>query len=112
MRYIASMTTPQVVATSPSPSRRIAAEIRAEAARQGLSLRRMSLALGKSQPWMTRRVSITADVDMTLEELDLIAAVLGVTAGELLTRAAVMSDRTQPVTNRYPITGGDLDAAA
>lgn len=98
MRYISSMTTTQTVANSPSPSRRIAAEIRAEAARQGMSLRRLSLALGKSQPWVTRRISMTADVDMTFEELDDIARALSVSVGTLLAAADYAGAGS---TNRY-----------
>lgn len=68
-----------------SPSRRAAAKIRAEAAYQGISLREVARRLGVSQMWLSRRVKVGADVDLTLEEIDRIAGALDVTAEQLLT---------------------------
>jgi transcriptional regulator with XRE-family HTH domain len=68
----------------PSPSRSIAAEVRAEVARQGLSLRKLALQLGVSHAWVTRRVSFGADVDLTLEDVDRLAAALGVPTTRLI----------------------------
>lgn len=56
----------------------VAAEIRAQIARKGLSGRQLAFRLGKSQPWMSRR--LTGDVAFDVNELDQIAAVLGVSA--------------------------------
>jgi transcriptional regulator with XRE-family HTH domain len=77
----------QTTATAPGPSRRIAAEIRAELARQGLSSRRLALALGVSYQWVNRRISPKADVDLTFEEVDLIAGAIGVPATKLVVPA-------------------------
>lgn len=84
-----------------SPSRRIAAEVRAEAARQGISLREVARRLDVSQMWLSRRVKVTADVDLTFEELERIAAVLDVPVERLL--GGWLSDKPHgaAVTNRY-----------
>lgn len=67
-----------------SPSRRIAAEVRAEAARQGVSIREIARRLGVSQMWISRRVKLNGDVDLTFEELVRIAEALGVPAERLM----------------------------
>lgn len=59
----------------------VAGEIRAHAARRGLSGRQLAFQLGKSQPWMSRR--LTGEVPFDVEELDAVAALLGVTPREL-----------------------------
>lgn len=48
-----------------------------------------------SQPWLTRRVKVNADVDLTFEEIERIAAALGVPAGQLITAAGWPGDVTQ-----------------
>lgn len=68
----------------------------------------MSLALGKSQPWMTRRISMSADVNITLEELDAIAGVLGVSVAKLLAAADYAGASN---TNRYPLDSSLPEAA-
>lgn len=68
-------------------SARIAAEIRAEAARQGRSVRELARDMDVSQPWLSRRVSVTADVDLKVNEIEDIAAALGVPTRQLLTAA-------------------------
>lgn len=89
-----------------SPSRRIAAEVRAEAARQGISLREVARRLDVSQMWLSRRVKVTADVDLTFEELDRIAGALGVSVDQLIANSGWLSDRPHvaAVTNRYSLT--------
>jgi transcriptional regulator with XRE-family HTH domain len=82
-----------------SPSRRIAAEIRAEAARQGVSIREVARRLEVSQMWLSRRVKVDGDVDMTFEELVRIAAALDVPLDRLLSAAG------WPVTYGYPSLG-------
>lgn len=81
-----------------SPSRRIAAEIRAEAARQGLSIREVARRLEVSQMWLSRRIKVTADVDLTFEELTRIAEALGVPAERLIANSGWL-------TNRYALAG-------
>lgn len=65
-------------------SQKIAAEIRAEAGRQGVSIREVARTLGVSQPWLARRVSIHADVDLKVNEIELIATALGTTSQRLI----------------------------
>lgn len=59
----------------------VAGEIRAHAARKGLSGRQLAFQLGKSQPWMSRR--LTGEVALDVAELDIIATVLGVSPRDL-----------------------------
>lgn len=59
----------------------VAGEIRAHAARKGLSGRQMAFQLGKSQPWMSRR--LTGEIPFDVEELDAVAAILDVAPREL-----------------------------
>lgn len=59
----------------------VAGEIRAHAARRGLSGRQMAFQLGKSQPWMSRR--LTGEIPFDVEELDAVAAILGVAPRDL-----------------------------
>lgn len=53
----------------------VAGEIRALIARRGTSGRQLALRMGKSQPWMSRR--LTGDVAFDIAELDQIAGLLG-----------------------------------
>lgn len=76
-------------------SQRIAAEIRAEAGRQGVSIREVARTLGVSQPWLSRRVSIHADVDLKVDEIDRIAEALGTTAQKLIAASGWL-------THQYP----------
>jgi transcriptional regulator with XRE-family HTH domain len=69
------------------PSRRLAAEIRAELARRGLSNRRFAMMLGVNYMWVNRRIGMSANQDLTLEDLDRIAAALGVPTGQLVAAA-------------------------
>jgi transcriptional regulator with XRE-family HTH domain len=59
----------------------VAGEIRAHAARKGLSGRQLAFQLGKSQPWMSRR--LTGEIPFDVEELDAVAAILNVAPREL-----------------------------
>lgn len=59
----------------------VAGEIRAHAARKGFSGRQLAFQLGKSQPWMSRR--LTGEVPFDVEELDAVAAILGVAPRDL-----------------------------
>lgn len=93
---------PQTSATSA----RIAAEIRAEAARQGLSIRQLARKMTVSQPWLSRRVSITADVDLKVNEIEQIADALTVPVGKLLAAAGWPGSTPPPAvaspTPQYP----------
>ncbi|WP_415131755.1 helix-turn-helix domain-containing protein [Microbacterium sp.] len=54
----------------------VAGEIRAHAARVGLSGRQLAARMGRSQPWMSRR--LTGEVPFDVQDLDDVAAVLGI----------------------------------
>lgn len=70
--------------TATSPSKLIAAEVRAEIARRGLTMRQFALANGLNEMWLNRRCGRNAKVDMTLEDVSLIAAAIGTTTERLL----------------------------
>lgn len=59
----------------------VAGEIRAHSARMGLSGRQLAFQLGKSQPWISRR--LTGEVPFDVEELDAVASILGVAPRDL-----------------------------
>jgi transcriptional regulator with XRE-family HTH domain len=61
---------------------KVAAEVRAEMARQRLSQVELAKRLGKGQPWVSRRVN--AEVAFDLDDLDLVAAALDVSLARLL----------------------------
>jgi hypothetical protein len=65
------------------PSRLIAGEVRAELGRRQLSNRRFAMSLGVSYAWVNRRIS-ACDVEMTVEDIDVIAAGLDVPREQLL----------------------------
>lgn len=72
-------------------STRIAAEVRAEMGRQGISSAALARKLGVSEAWTSRRLSINGDQTMDLDDLPRIADALGVRIGNLLPREAVRS---------------------
>ncbi|MET9313797.1 helix-turn-helix transcriptional regulator [Kribbella sp. NPDC003505] len=61
----------------------IAREVRAELGRQQMSNRRLAAALGVSFMWVNRRIS-TGETDLTVDDTERIAAVLGVPLRQLL----------------------------
>lgn len=71
------------VSENASPSRRIASEIRAELARQGINQTALARLLHVSNAWTSRRLSPSADVDLTFEEVEKVAKALGVSAERL-----------------------------
>lgn len=73
------MTTNVVTPSGGAPSQLIAREIRAELGRQQLTARRFAMKLGVSYMWVTRRLN-SGEVEMTFEDVDKIAAALGVPA--------------------------------
>lgn len=60
----------------------MAGALRAETARQQLTQRELATRVGKSQPWVTYRLS--GKVPCDVEDLELLARALGVTVGSLL----------------------------
>lgn len=70
--------------TPNTPSKLVAAEIRAEIARQGLSQRIVTSRLHVSGPWLSRRIGSTADVDLTFEDTVRIAEALNVSVQRLV----------------------------
>lgn len=74
-------------ASTSAVSQRIAAEIRAEAARRGISIREIARRMEVSQMWLSRRVKVSADVDLKVNEIDSIAETLGTTSEKLLLAA-------------------------
>jgi transcriptional regulator with XRE-family HTH domain len=61
---------------------RVAAEIRAEMARQNLSQMQVAARLGQGQPWVSRRIKGNASLD--LDDLEAFAAALNVPTHSLL----------------------------
>jgi len=86
-RYSCGMTAMRAELTL---SQRIAAEVRAEMARRGLSARKFALQLGVSNMWVNRRVGMHADQELTLEDLERISASLGITWQKLLRDADLL----------------------
>lgn len=71
-------------------SERVASEIRAEMGRRGITQSTLATSLGESQPWLSRRISSRPGVKIQIDLYDLerIAAVLDLTAGDLIARAS------------------------
>jgi transcriptional regulator with XRE-family HTH domain len=61
---------------------RIAAEIRAELARQGISQEALAQRIGRDQTWVSRRTTGAIPIDVA--ELEAIAAVLSVPVHQLI----------------------------
>lgn len=72
-------------------TQRVAAEIRAELARQQMSQRRLAELLGIDPALVSRRVSTGVGRSWTLDELERIAEILGVSVERLILRPAVPS---------------------
>ena len=69
-------------------SAKVAAEIRAEMGRKEVTKRGLARALGELPTWVTNRISpgSARGVEISLEDLDRIAGVLGVSVRQLLPR--------------------------
>lgn len=92
-----SMRTSPVRGVRSELSTRIAAEVRAEMGRQGISSAALARKLGVSEAWTSRRLSINGDQTMDLDDLPRIADVLGVPIAELLPREVGRpNDRSAP----------------
>lgn len=64
----------------------VAATLRSELARNRISASRVALAIGKDQPWISRR--LTGQVAFDLDDLDAITEVLGISPSELMDAAS------------------------
>ena len=99
MRYVAGMTISNI---TPLPdrssfSRVLAAEIRAEMGRQGVSQRTLARQMGVTQMWMSRRIGVTGDVDITFEEAEKMAEALRMDPkGLLLAVYAIRDSNPEP----------------
>jgi len=61
-------------------SRAMAAEVRAEMGRHGVSQRGLANRLGRPQPWVSRRIGLGAEVELTLDDVAEMADALGIPA--------------------------------
>lgn len=78
-------------ATGPTLSESVASEIRAEMGRKGITQSTLAVELGESQPWLSRRINSGAGrTPLDVNDLDRIAAALGLSAADLVTRAAAV----------------------
>jgi transcriptional regulator with XRE-family HTH domain len=68
----------------------VAAEVRAELARRGISARKLAAKIGVSPMWVNRRVMMHADTDMTLEDLSRIADAMDVPVAKFLGDARIL----------------------
>jgi len=68
-------------------SQALAAEIRAESARRGVSGRELARRMGMTQPKISRRIGMSADVELTVEDVAEMAEALGISAEGLITAA-------------------------
>lgn len=112
MAYSQSMTTNTVTTIRPtvSPSRRVAAEIRAELGRQGLNQTALARRMHVGQPWLSRRIGAGADVDLTFEEVFAIAEALGVSAERFYRASLPYLDSNQEPSGYWSSQVRDLDA--
>ena len=72
----------------------VAAALRAEMARQGISQRQLADQLGHTQQWIQQRAS--GKTPITSDDFRRLAAVLGITPREFLERIAVDLDPLDP----------------
>lgn len=83
-----ALTSPQAFLMASTPvantGRAVAAEVRAEMARQRMTATKLSRRMGVTDMWLSRR--LRGDVGITIDELDEIARALGVPWWRLLPR--------------------------
>lgn len=79
---------------SESYSHRVAAEVRAHAARRGLMQKDLAKALGYDPSQITKRMR--GQVDFTLNELAVLARLFGIEPSELLPRCTVRDSNPEP----------------
>lgn len=73
----------------------VAGEIRAIAARRGISHARIARRIGRTPMWLSRRLSPSTIQPMTLEELTLIADALGVDPLDVLAAGRAAAERQE-----------------
>ena len=97
---------------APNVSRLIAAEVRAEMGRQGVSKSELARRLQVSDVWIGRRLAVNSTVQITLEEVDQMAEALGVSSQRLLSAWLPRLDSNQqPSGYASALVDGIEDAA-
>lgn len=66
--------------------------------RQGISSAALARKLSVSEAWTSRRVSVTGDQTMDLEDVERVAEALGVAVKDLLLGPANQGSQTRPIT--------------
>lgn len=90
--------------TTERVSAAVAAEIRATLGRQGLTQSELASRLGKNGRWLSVRLSRTASVDMTVDEVAEMAEALGVDAeGFIVAALRACRDSNPKPSDLYPI---------
>ena len=69
--------------TEDSASGTVAAEIRAELARQGMTMAALGEQMGRSADWVQRRIAVTRTIPLSVDDLSRISHVLGVPVARL-----------------------------
>ena len=60
---------------------RVRAEVRAQMARSGTTIPRLARRIGRTEKWLRTRVGTSAHVDLSLADVEEVAAGLGMNAG-------------------------------
>jgi transcriptional regulator with XRE-family HTH domain len=84
----------------------VAMELRSELARNRISASRVAFAIGKDQPWISRR--LTGQVAFDLDDLDAITQVMGISPSELMASAHETAKKPRV---RIPDRTVDLECA-
>ena len=84
----------------------VAAELRSELARNRISASKVAFAIGKDQPWISRR--LTGQVAFDLDDLDAITQVMGISPSELMAAAHETAKKPR---RRIPDREVDLECA-
>jgi transcriptional regulator with XRE-family HTH domain len=87
-------------------SHAVAAEVRAQLGRQGITQAELARRIGHNGPWLSGRIGTTATVDLTIDEIAEIADALEIDASELLLAALAHRGDSKP--RRYPFVGGGV----
>ncbi len=95
----------------PSPeslSRRVASEIRATLARQGLNQSDLARRLGVGREWVNNRIGARSTVDLRLDEIAEMTKALGVSTEGLLLYAIRDSNPEPAVMEQSALTSADV----
>jgi ribosome-binding protein aMBF1 (putative translation factor) len=87
LRYLQGMSTSPIESPNRGLSAAVAAELRAALGRRGWSQRQLAQRMHRDAVWLNRRISTTAPVNMTLEEVSEMADALGVEAEGIVVAA-------------------------